>query len=930
MQMHLPKPSFNTKLQRKLLAAVLILTVFWGVVSLVPRLINQEALKNQVIDAFKIQTGYDLELDGEAVVKPFPTPHVLVNSLVVRNVPGANSPFLLSVKMVDLHLSVLNLLRGKFIIDAIRITGVDLELEHMKNGQFNWKDESVHVKVPPGGESDENVLVAVPKIEMTDGVIRYTDDNYNSTMEYKNISLRLDNGAGARPSSLTGSLQYGDRTLVADAHFGNLRDSVTGLPAEFSLAVTSDKSNLHYKGTAALKDGVVLGVGHIQVDLDNLVPWVGLLNGESDLTAADPAWSVLPIQVQADINADNEKMVLSPLSLKGATASGNFDMIISPKHHIRLKGAFDTLALDAIFASKLFAPSPPVSAAEKRKEDNSFVQVQKSWFDLLDMHAELKLNDIVYNQQHMTDSHIEFDLADGEMSITQAASLLPGQSRVIFTGLGKKGYQGFALEGEVDAAGDNFTQVIDLFKSHGVTFPAKDFRRFRLKANMVLSSHDMRLSEIRTRIEDMGIVGGIIATFGARTRIEAALQLGGLNIDHFATLWGLDSWRESFSRNDPGDHPLMMSQWLHHLEYDMRLSLALEQYVLGGKHYDKASFKVSAATNRISFNDVDMLYNGSRLGGNISIDVSEALPRIEISAGADRFDWAQFFDVAQKPKQAANPQDGRWSKDEFNLQWLELANVVYRLKCGTFRYGAIEIQDLNLRGNVDSRILNIDSITGAVFNSRASGRAILSGEKIPRFNVALDIVSLAPERIAPYLPPLLGMSGKYNLTMRLNTSGVNILSWVSNLEGTLGIGGTDVTVQGFNLPGIIRAVSYVRTVADILNVVKRAFPGGSTTFARVEGQWVIAAGIVRMPNIKLTNADTEGSMTGEIDLPDWKTQGRIVLVLKTLDRQHPPNMAVNYSGNVDSPEKALDTRSLEQYVTNKTSEKMLQQYGAPQ
>jgi uncharacterized protein involved in outer membrane biogenesis len=931
MKIHLPKLSFDAKLQRKLLVAIVILAVLGGVASLVPLLINQEALKNQVIDSFKAQTGYDLELDGDAVVKPFPTPHVVVNSLVVRNVPGANSPFLLSVKLVDLHLSMLRLLRGSFTIDSIKIKGVELELEHMKNGQFNWRDESVHSKVTAKSEPDENALITVPTIEMTDGIVRYIDDNYSSTTEYKHISLYLDNGAGTRPSTLTGSIQYGDKTMAAQVHFANLRDSFSGTPADMALSITSGKDRLHYEGTAALKEGVFLGTGKAQIGMENMVPWIGLVNGEPEITAADAAYAPLPIEIQTDIAADSEKMLLSHVALKGATASGNFDMSISPQHHIEMKGAFDTLALDTIFASKLFAPAPVISAAEKQKEENSFVQSQKSWFDLLDMHAELKLADIVYNQQHLTDSHIEFDLAGGEMTITQAASLMPGQTRFIFTGLGKKGYQGFALEGEVDAAGDNFTQMMNLFKSRGVTFPPEDFRRFRLKANMVLSAHDMRLSEIRTRVEDVGIVGGIIATFGARTRIEAALQLGGLNLDHFTTLWGLNSWRESFSSNDPGgDHPLMMSQWLRQLGYDMRLSIALEQYVLGGKHYDKASFKVRAATNRLIFNDVDMAYNGSQLAGNISIDVSEALPRIELSAAADKFDWDQFFDNVPKPNPAASPQAGHWSKDEFNFQWLELANVVYRLKCGTFRYGSTQIDNLNLRGNIDSRIMNIDAITGTVFDSRISGRIILTGEKIPRFNLALDIVSLAPEKIVSYMPTLQGMSGKYNLTARLNTSGINIFSWVSNLEGTLGIGGTNVTVQGFNLPGIIRAVSYVRTVADILNVVKRAFPGGSTTFNRIEGQWVIAAGVIKMPNVKLSNADTDGTMSGEIDLPDWKTQGRIAFTLKTLDRQHPPSMTINFSGGVDSPEKALDTRSLEQYVTNKTSEKMLQQYGAPQ
>ena len=171
------------------------------------------------------------------------------------------------------------------------------------------------------------------------------------------------------------------------------------------------------------------------------------------------------------------------------------------------------------------------------------------------------------------------------------------------------------------------------------------------------------------------------------------------------------------------------------------------------------------------------------------------------------------------------------------------------------------------------------------------------------------------------------MTGKYNLSLRLDTSGINMLSWISSLEGSVGLGGENVNIHGFNLAGVIHAVAYVRTVADILNVVRRAFPGGDTMFTNIEGQWSMAAGVIKTANSKLTNDQADGILSCQVDLVNWKIETSISLLLKSLDAAHPPGMVITFSGNLDKPDTELDTRSLEEYVTKRTSRQMLDEYG---
>jgi hypothetical protein len=152
-------------------------------------------------------------------------------------------------------------------------------------------------------------------------------------------------------------------------------------------------------------------------------------------------------------------------------------------------------------------------------------------------------------------------------------------------------------------------------------------------------------------------------------------------------------------------------------------------------------------------------------------------------------------------------------------------------------------------------------------------------------------------------------------------------SWISNLSGSLSVSGRDIEVKEFNLPAIIRAVAYVRTVADILNVVKRAFPSGNTVFPRLDGQWAINKGVVETANAKIYSSQADGLILSSFDLLNWTTKNSFIFDLKSLNVTPSPNIIVNIYGDGNSPKVDFDTRSLEQYVNSKTSEKLLKEYG---
>jgi uncharacterized protein involved in outer membrane biogenesis len=917
----------------------------------VPYFIDKEAIKAELSTAFKSLTGFELEIQGEAIIERFPTPHVVVNSMYVHNAQGGVAPFLLTVKVVEIWPSYRSLLTKHVTIEKIHIDDVDLEIERLKSGQMNWKDSTVQTSAPTSVSqftSDTNSGLVGARVSLTNGYVRYADEVTSNSSEYKDISLDFLNGGIQSESTLAVGMHFRDKPLTITGRLGSIPHALSVGEVPANLVIVSGKSEMNYSGNAGYKNGSPVINGSVKFTTDDIISWVSTMLASTDKDVQDDSgYKPLPLSAKSDIVTENGKIIFPNIALNGAIVKGGAHVEISPPYGVDIKALLNILDLEALLASKLFALKPsvdPIKEAMATKEA-TFIMTQKTFFESLNLSVDVKIDDTLYNQQHFKDSHVTLDMTNGEMTISQAVATLPGDTRVVFAGIGKEGYQGFVLEGEVDASGADFSEAVKVLKGNGASFPTEDFKRFRLKANALLSSKELRLSEIAARIENMAFLGGVISTFGDRVKIEASMRVGGLNFDHFIRLWGIQEWRTSlFDTTPDAKYDSFLARWLRRLDYDASMNLSIEQFILNGAARDKAELRLMATSGRVLLDDVKTSYNGSNLSGSFMLDVTGPLPKMEIKASADTLDTDKFFASDDKfspsiPATAATPvavsaqppaditPGPHWSHQKFDFHWLELLNVTFHFKFDEYKQGILVAHGLDVLGSVENQALNIEALTGYVQGAQVAAKANIMGGAIPSINFAANISSFDPVQLLPFLPVLQGMTGKYNLSLTLDASGIDLYSWVASLEGSIGLGGENVNIHGFNLASVIHSISYVRTVADILNVVRRAFPGGDTMFTTIEGQWTVAGGVLKTSNSKLSNEQADGVLTCQVDLINWLMQSSISLSLKTLDSVHPPSMIITFNGSLDHPETSLDTRSLEQYVTNKTSERMLQEYG---
>ncbi len=906
-----------------LVLGILVMTWF----ATFPLLVNKESVRNELVNSFYNATGMKLEVQGEVVVKLVPIPHLSIDSMYVLNSPSARSPFFLTIKNVEVWPAFLSLFRGKVTIKKMQVRGVNIELESFGNGRMNWQEISKYW---------DNGTFQVKQVKLQDDLldniyfqVSGTHVNYTSesgtVSELNDVNASWKTNASEKKHVVNLWFDYLGRsfaiTSTISAAIPQLLSPESG---NIELNLVSDKDTIGYAGRIGYKDGRWLFNGDLKFDTEDAAYWVKLMRGQR-LDTDTATYRKLPVSLRTTVvMKDSDKMTFPDIVLSGTTIEGKMQADMMFPNRLTINAAIDRLNLEDITENGFLNMKP--EEAQDAARNNYYPE--KSDSSVLAISSAVKIKDIAYNGRHIADTSFATDIAGKELTIPQFLATMPGDSHLDFSGIGKFSPTGLALEGQVDLEGKSFTDALSLFKTSGFNLPPEDFKRFHLRTNVSISAQEIRLSEIAARIENISLVGGVLAKIDGRTNIRAALSINGLDLDHIMDLWGVESWKKAILSNsiklDNSENAI--SVWLKRLGYDMYISTALENYVFNSKLYAKANMNLAATAGKIEFDSESLAYKASHVSGKVKIDVTGETPKIDVTGNIDNLDATTLF--ANPPPKEKTADKGRWSADVIDFKWMGFINAVYDIKIGHFKYGLVEADNVAVSGNISDRKLNMDSIKATAFEADVAGKLFIDGGTIPTVKAAANVSSLRIERIAPLLPLFSGISGLFNINAIVETNGINMQSMVSNLEGSMGLSGRDIEMHGFNLPGIIRAVAYVHTVADIINVVRRAFPAGNTVFTDVAGSWNISKGVVQTSRTRVNNEQAEGTMASKFDLVNWATSTNVTFALKSLDPVNVPSITVNLAGSIDNPEVTFDTHALEQYVNNKTSEQMLQKYGA--
>lgn len=191
---------------------------------------------------------------GSIHLQVLPTPRIKIHDVVVGNAPASKTPNMLSIKSVEVIVSLTDLLMGKIVVKSVGINSPEVNLEKFKNGEANWNlniqtaEKKEQLKLGPEPKTQTTNAAAagllVKKLNISNAVVHYTDHTSGTTKSFSNLNIESSTEKLLGPYKLNISCESGFDQLELDILTGviNLNDK-TPLQANVSLNYAQQKVN---------------------------------------------------------------------------------------------------------------------------------------------------------------------------------------------------------------------------------------------------------------------------------------------------------------------------------------------------------------------------------------------------------------------------------------------------------------------------------------------------------------------------------------------------------------------------------------------------------------------------------------------------------------------------------------------------------------
>lgn len=196
--------------------------------------INPTQLTKLLSSSVKEATGRDLQISGPVSLSLFPGISVKAEQVALSNTSWASNPNLLTLKQIELDISLWPLLGGNVEISRIGLQGLEVNLQTNKAGDGNWNltppvltennsgNQSTAASNSSANDSSNSMLTSFKTMDIMDARINYQDGN--QAAKVINLS-KLSFGAEDNKSAILVDLQYANYTLNLKGKTGSLRNA---------------------------------------------------------------------------------------------------------------------------------------------------------------------------------------------------------------------------------------------------------------------------------------------------------------------------------------------------------------------------------------------------------------------------------------------------------------------------------------------------------------------------------------------------------------------------------------------------------------------------------------------------------------------------------------------------------------------------------
>ena len=323
---------------------------------------------------------------------------------------------------------------------------------------------------------------------------------------------------------------------------------------------------------------------------------------------------------------------------------------------------------------------------------------------------------------------------------------------------------------------------------------------------------------------------------------------------------------------------------------------------------------------------------GVTVQGQASADLSGPKPVIDVQLQAGEIGLDRLLPGAAPqgpPRRAglwppgnAAPPRPRWSAEPLDFGWLGAADGQLAVNAAGVTMSGRRLGAPVLRASLAGGALRLEQLDGELMGGRfGAGGRLAPGDGGAEAALTLTLVGARIERGLLYAGSLPGAvdigAGALALDLDLKSRGDSEAALVGALAGSGRFAVTDGRLQGIDLPGLDERIGSLRRAQDVVGLLSLGSGDvpGETAFDRLDGSVAIERGIISSSDVKLAAPAGTGEAHGSVDLPERTLN----IAMQFRVRHEPPLPAIGltFSGSLDRPHRAVDTRELQGYLAQK-------------
>lgn len=901
----------------------LVLLLVIGLVAAI-NLIDLNRHHDRIAKMVHEQTGRELRIEGDFSWGLWPRLHLAGGPLVLGNAPGFGPEPFLSLESFSFSVATWPLRRSEIHLDALQVSGLELNLERNPDGIGNWEDlagepepDRPHAK-PERHEGMPFAALALGGVNIDRVNLNWHDHSSGQQAQIRDlrlnigplsfgdpIQLELDFTAASNQPKLEVAARaqatllydlraerYAIEPLKAKATFSG--PTVPGERAELTLHTLfnldgatgrAELSDFRLEGLGALVqaqvamhdlEAAIPGCqGEVTVDIADLVALLEVFESPLGRQLADVRERSIAVATEFSLDPHRGRVMVPHLEarLLGTTISGRLEADDIHSNQPRVQGGLraDGPDLPALLA---------IAARLQPGADQDALARALAGLTERSLLAEATFasegEEIVIPHLHLRGLATELTLAGRLGQLTAELPTVTGKVTVEGRNLPlllkvASAFQGGptpAANGEGGAGAELWALADRIAAARQNSFNlASDFNAQPAAERLSLSNFKATALGLESRV-NLNAQGIISAP-----RFEAELALAPFNARRLLTILGV----ELPETTDPAALT--------------RLSLKAE---------------AAGSPERFTVRPLQATLDDSDIQGELTVNDRER-PDLAFKIAIDQIDLDRYL-PPESDEQPVTPETAAAGTALLPVELLRPLRLDGDLRIGKLKLSGLQIEDFILGVKADEGLIKVEPLGAALYQGTMSGSTSIDARpEIPEIRTNNRLSGI---QVGPLLRDLTGkqerIRGRAEISYQLNTRGQEVDEFKANLGGEARFSFQDGAVVGVNIGRLLRQTSALAQ-GRTLSVEER---DAVTDFTTLSGSAQIKDGLISnrdlsmmSPLLRLSGQGTANLVSEEIDYLLTTTavataegqEGRDLAALRGI------SVPIRVSGTFDNP-----------------------------